>query len=815
MQESQPKYNPSIFNQKDLEEAKRIILTNEKDISSETRWENETPYLVDSISSKIELNEKSIIVDFGCGIGRLSKELINKFNCKVVGVDISSDMRGHAKKYVNSSNFQAISPRQFREMILKGVRFDAALAIWVLQHCIDPLSDIVMLKTALKISGSFYVLNNVQSAIPTDKGWKSNKLDIFKLLENFFTLNIKEKLPQNAGNDYISKHTFESLYINNKQKESSYQNKENELKANEAIGFYNNKEYNKAMSILEKLTILEPKSSSVFSCLGVVYKSAGHYEKAIKAYNKAISLDRFAEQNYNNLANLLKILKNYKEAIKLFQFSIKLNPLNYNAYNNLGILYESLGEDNKAISSYKESVRINPNFSKAVNNIGVILYKQKKYDESAELFQIALNIDPNYDEVYSNMGASLNKAKRYDESILALEKAIEKMPNHGGAYTNLGNVYNKIFDYKKAAKFHEKSISLEPTGYNAYSNVGTSYKNQGFTNKAIESYKKAIELKPDFENAHFDLSTVYLAKGDFKNGLKEYEWRFKKDEMKFHIIKHKHIFSKPMMTKDQNIEGKTILVHSEQGFGDSIMYARFFQKLKSLGCILAVECRDELKSLFSTMKEIDILVGRDENKTPNFDFHLPIMSLAYILDVKKYDDFPITPYFKTVKNDIFELKSEKIKIGLCWSASSTGESYDGKVFDLVHFAPLVDNPKIQLYSLQVGEGSEQIKANGYENKIIDLTDKITDFSDTASLMKELDLVISSDTSVAHLAGAIGVKTYTLLQKYPDWRWLNKGETSYLYPSMKLFRQKQNRAWKPVFQSLFAKMNKEYKLKLKI
>jgi tetratricopeptide (TPR) repeat protein len=815
MQKDQAKYNPSIFNQKDLDEAKRIILTNEKDISSETRWENETPYLVNSISSKIVIDDKSVIVDFGCGIGRLSKELIEKFNCQVVGVDISSDMRGHARKYVNSKNFQAVSPSQFREIILKGVRFDAAIAVWVLQHCIDPLSDIVMLKTALKKEGLFYVLNNVQSAIPTDKGWISNKIDMFELLGEFFELKIKEKLPKDAGNEYISKHTFESLYMNTSRKKHLYKTKENEKKASLAIRLYNEKKYHEAIVILEELVLIESNNPNIFSYLGVVYKSLGKYDEAIKAYNKAISLDKFAEQNYNNLANLFKILKNYKEAIKLFLFSIKLNPLNYNAYNNLGILYESIGDDTKAIVSYKEAIRINPNFSKAVNNIGVVLYKQKKYDESANIFQIALNIDPEYNEVYSNMGASLNKAKRYDESILSLEKAIERLPNHSGAYTNLGNVYNKIFDYKKAAKYHEKSIALDPSGYNAYSNLGTSYKNQGFTNKAIESYIKAIELKPDFENAHFDLSTVYLAKGDFKNGLAEYEWRFKKDEMKFHIVKHKHIFSKPMMKKGQDIKGKTVLVHSEQGFGDSIMYARFLKELKNLGCILAVECRDELKTLFSTINEIDILVGRDELKTPNFDFHLPMMSLAYILDVKKYSDFPSTPYFEVTKDEKFNLTSEKIKIGLCWSASSTGESFDGKVFDLINFEPLVNNPKIQLYSIQVGEGSEQIKENGFEDKIIDLTDDLTDFSKTASLMNELDLVISSDTSVTHLAGAIGVKTYTLLQKYPDWRWLNKGETSYLYPNMKLFRQKQNRVWQTVFQSLFAKMNKEYKLKLKI
>ena len=557
---------------------------------------------------------------------------------------------------------------------------------------------------------------------------------------------------------------------------------------------------------MEQLEVLKRKA--------LTYHRQKQYKQAVDTYQVIIKQDPKDITSYHNLGNLLKRFGKNKEAFFVYQAGLKQDPKDFNLHNNIGMVFENLNQYDKAILAYKNAVKLNPKFAKAINNIGVVLYKQKKYIESAKIFQIALDVDPKYVEVYSNMGAALNKAKEYEKAIKTLEIAIQKMPNHSGAYTNLGNVYNKLHEYKKAVKYHEKSIELDPSGYNAYSNVGTSYKNLGQTKKAIQSYKKAIELKPDFENAHFDLSTVYLSLGDFENGLKEYEWRFKKEEMRSHIIKHKHIFSRPMVQKGQDIKGKTVLVHSEQGFGDSIMYARFLSVLKKLGCKIVVECRDELKSLFKTIKDIDEVVGREEKKTPAFDLHLPIMSLAYVLDVKSFDDFPTAPYFEIQKDPEFELSSKKIKIGLCWSASATGESYEGKVFDLNNFEALIKNPKLEIYSLQVGYGSEQIQKYGYENNIIDLTDKLSDFYKTASLMKELDLVISSDTGVTHLAGAIGVKTYTLLQKYPDWRWLNKGENSYLYPTMRLFRQKQNRKWESVFQSLFDILNREYKLKLK-
>ena len=505
------------------------------------------------------------------------------------------------------------------------------------------------------------------------------------------------------------------------------------------------------------------------------------------------------------------VQKKYEIALRKYLEAIKKEPRNPNNYYRVGLLFEKMYYYDKAIDAYKDAIRINPNFAKAINNIGIVLYKQKEYDKSAAIFQIALDTDPNYDQVYSNMGAALNKAKRYKESIHVLQIAIEKMPNNCGAYTNLGNVYNKIDQYEKAVVYHEKSIQIEPNGVNAYSNIATSFKNMGLTAKAIKNYKKAIELQYDFENAHFDLATVYLSLGDFANGLREYEWRLKKEEMVSHIYKQRDIFSKPMMRKGQDIRGKILLIHHEQGFGDNIMFARFLPQIKALGCTLIVACRDELTTLFKSMACIDFVINRDDSRRVKFNIHLPLMSLGYVLDVKNFEDFPTSPYFFAKKNTLITTQNEIIKVGICWSASSSGESYEGKVFDLVYFEPLIKNPKVQLYSLQVGYGSEQIQKYGYENDIIDFTEHFHDFSQTASFMKELDLVISSDTSVTHLAGALGVKTYTLLQKYPDWRWLNTGENSYLYPSMKLFRQKENKKWEAVFQSLFATMKNEYKL----
>ena len=809
-------YNPNVFDKDSIEEAKKIILTPESGLSTDERWEKETPFLVDSIIKNLQINEKSIVLDFGCGIGRIAKELILKTNCNVIGVDISKPMRDMAVEHVASEKFKVISVEDLKINIAKGFKVDAAYSIWVLQHCLNPINEVELIKASLKKDALFYVLNNNISAVPTNKGWANNGVNILELLKFKFDEIKQEKLPLEVSDEKISNLTFISVLKNTKGFKKLSTNKEVLKLLDEAILKYKLKELEASKTIYLKVLDIENENEEALGNLGVILKAQGNYKEAINYYLKTIKLNPNNSQTYNNLGNAFNAIKDYRRAILAFSDCIKRDSKNYGAYNNLGIVYETIGDNNKAIQAYKEAVRVNPKFAKAINNIGVVLYKQKKYDQATQIFEIALQTDPNYNEVYSNKGAAYNKAKNYDKAIESLEMAIKKMPNHGGAYTNLGNVYNKLNDYKTAAKMHEKSIELEPNGSNAYGNVGTSYKYLGLSDKAINSYKKAIELDPNFVNAHFDLATMYLASEDFKNGWKEYEWRFRKEEMIPHIIKHKDIFSKSLFTGIEDIKGKTLLLHSEQGFGDSIQFIRFLPQLKEkFQCKIAVKCREGLKELFETIDEIDVLVDRSE-ETPAFDYQLSIMSMPFILDMKSTNELPKKiPYLKAIFDKELEIKKEKdkINIGICWSASTTGESYEGKVFDLKFFEPLMNNPKISLYSLQVGEGNEDIKKLGYEDKIIDLTHKLTNFSKTASLINELDLVISSDTAVAHLSGALNKPVWIPLQKIPDWRWTNKGETTKWYPSAKLFRQKTAKVWESVFQSINAKLSKQYKIKI--
>lgn len=810
-------YNPKIFDTKTIQDAKKIILTSESGMQTDERWEKETPFLKEDIGSFFKnFDKNSVIVDYGCGIGRVSKELIEKIGCKVIGVDISASMRDMAKEYVKSSNFEVVSPALFREKILDGLRVDGIISIWVLQHSSDPISDVALLKSSLKQNGLLYVLNNKVSAVPTNKGWINNGVNILALLEFNFSNLETSQLPQEVAKDKLHTETFIAKLKNDKGRIIPAEYVEMLKVASSA---YKSKELESAKKLYGEAYKKYPLFSDALNGLGVVYRSLGDAKGAISLYIKAVKLDPLNGFIYNNISNAFKSIGKVNEAIKASYDAIRCDRQNGEFYNNIGLLFEKVKDTNQAIEAYKSAVRVDPKNTKAINNLGVLLYNLKRYDESARVFQIALDVDPDYNEVYSNMGAALNKAKRYDESIKALETAIKKNPKHSGAYTNLGNVYNKLHNYKEAAKQHETSIKLDPMGYNAYSNVGTSYKNLGQKEKAIESYKKAIELKPNFENAHFDLATVYLSKKDFLNGWAEYEWRFQKEEMKSHMFKHKEIFSKKRFDGVENIEGKTLLLHTEQGFGDSIMFGKFVNLVKDkYKCHVILQCRDELKSLFeNSFKNIDHFYGRDKEELPAFDFQYPMLSLPYLFGVKDVKDIPTTnPYLIPFKEKDLEIKKDKTKInvGICWSASVTGESYDGKVFDVEYFRPIIENSKFNVYTLQVGIENKELEKAGLSDKVIDWTDKLTDFNKTAYLIGQLDFVISSDTSVAHLCGAINKEVWIPLQKIPDWRWETVGDKSYWYPSAKLFRQKTARVWDGVFQAIYDKINKQYKVKIK-
>jgi tetratricopeptide (TPR) repeat protein len=560
---------------------------------------------------------------------------------------------------------------------------------------------------------------------------------------------------------------------------------------------------NLAKALYVEVLVEDENNVQALCNLGLVYKQNGNFLLALNTLNKAISINPSNVVAYINLASLHLKIDSFDRAIETYEMALKISPKNANIYNLIAIAYESNGDFIRAMEFYKEAIRCDSTFVKAYNNIGVILYKQGRYVQAVEMFKMSLSVDDKFLSTYVNLGAACNKAKMYKEGEDALLKAIELDKNASGAYANLGNIYNKMKEHKNALTNHQIALDLDDSSSSNHANIGITYKNLMMLKEAKNSLEKAIKISPKFVNAHFDLATTYLLLGEYKRGFEEYEWRFHKDEMRSLLSDLSEVLEKPKFHSDMDTKDKTLLLYSEQGFGDIIQFARFANVLKQKypTLKLKIQVRAELKTLLEEMDCFEEVLVRG-NDIGEFDYQLALMSLPHVLKTTLTTLPKTTPYIEVKGNIDVSVDKEKLNIGVVWGASRTSESYEGRVYSLKYLKPLMDDEKIGLYSLQVAGDVEEIKELGLgSSEIVDLEDKLTDFKQTALMIEKLDLVITSDTSVAHLAGALGKETWVMLQKHSEWRWgLDEDKTAW-YPSLKLIRQETQGDWESAFKKL--------------
>ena len=586
-----------------------------------------------------------------------------------------------------------------------------------------------------------------------------------------------------------------------------------ENRFNEAISKHQSGDIKSAKALYEEILENMPSHMQTLCNLGMICKMEKNYTQSLQYLQKALDLDAQNLPALNNMANLYREMRSFDKAIDLGKKIIELTPDDPTSYNNLAITYEMQKMYTEAFEMYQKAIQADKTFAKAYNNIGVLLYRQGRYDDAIVVFETSLREAGDTVQTLCNAGAVYNKAKRYEDAQIVLQKAISLDHNATGAYVNLGNVYNKVNQHLDALACHTKALEFDPNSASNHANLAITYKHLERYDEAIQSFQKAIQINPNFTNAHFDLATTYLVLGDYDNGFKEYEWRFQKEEMSTLLEDYSYIFDKPKFTLESETKEKTLLLYSEQGFGDIIQFIRFAKPLKERfrDLKLKVQCREPLKKLFSTIDFIDEVVSRDE-EAGAFDYQYAIMSLPYLLGMA-LDDIPNEVYIPEQNMLSLEVHPYKYNIGLVWGGSVTGESYPQKIFSPKDLSILMDHEDIGLYSLQVGKEDVQTLRDLHlnEDQIVDLSNRLSDFQKTASAIKTLDLVITSDTAVAHLAGALGKEVWILLMKKADWRWGLESNQTPWYPSARLFRQKEQGVWDNVFEEIICALEEKYSI----
>lgn len=721
-------------------------------------------------------------------------------------VTSQEELTKYKTKY--EDNINCVDWETLRKVAISGKKFSISYIKNYIETDLYLFQTLSLVKNIIDQEGFIIIDTKKFTQGPVKEDWLGEKLVINKVVSYYFSIQ-----NQQENNEDVS-----YLLKNDRPKIVDQQTVTLLQKAKTLV---ENKDYQAAKEIYLLIIKKIPMISDGYNGLAVCEKYLKtEMVKVVNIFLNALKLDPANANIYNNLGDYYVIKNEYQLAKQTYVDCLTIDENNITVLNELSLLLEKEDNLEQALNLYNKALKLDPMSIKTNNNLGIFYYNLRRYDKAVEHFTKVVQKDPDFLTIYGNLGAALNKNGQQQEAIKYLKKGIELNPNNPGAYTNLGNVYNKLHNYKEGETCHKKSIELDPDGVNAYANLGTSLKNQGKIQEAEKNYRKAISMNDDFENAHFDLASLLLSQKKFKEGFKEYEWRFKKSEMKGHIRKHKDVFSTPRFSEENNKEGIRVLLHTEQGFGDAIMFGKFLpefrKKFKNVHIIL--QCRDELRTIFeeSFKNEVDEFYSRDSEKLPQFDYQYPAVSLPYLLEIKTEKEFPKqSKFLKAVKDETIEIKKEKgkINIGIAWSASVTSDSYEERKYDLKLLNDLIKSDKVNVYNLQVGEESKDIKECGYENDIIDITDKLKSFNDTANFIPQLDLIISSDTSLVHLAGALNVPTWVAIPKYCDWRWGLKGGTTYWYDSVKLYRQTTHMNWTNVFKDIIKDLDRKFKLNI--
>ena len=469
-------------------------------------------------------------------------------------------------------------------------------------------------------------------------------------------------------------------------------------------------------------------------------------------------------------------------------------------YLGLGLTYEKLNKLEEAIEAYRTAIKFSPKIYEAYINMSNIFVNKKEYKKAADILVETLKLESNA-EVLNNIGLSYSKAKKYKKSIYYLKEALKQKQNEY-IYNNIAHSLIGQGNYKEAKEYAKKALELNPEYFSSYVNLGTIYEKERKFKKVIKLYKKALKLDPKHININTNLSFIYFHVGNFTCGFKHYEYRLKKYKEYF----NKYLKLGTLWNGKTSLNTKSILIFLEQGFGDNIQFIKYIKKLKDEHpkSYIILFTQKELISLFSNLHYIDEIVTN--NTQLNFNYILPLLSIPYTLKLDPKKLKSNKRYIKHKKSKSFLIvKNNKKNIGICWKGSGKLE-VDNRSIQNKQFFKLLRNLDANFYNLQI----DLTKEDKYfidKYNVIDYSKNFNDFNDTANLISKLDLIITIDTSVAHLSGALGINTFILLCYNYDWRWEEFNGNNLWYKSIKTFKQDEERNWEKVISEV------ENKLKL--
>jgi tetratricopeptide (TPR) repeat protein len=515
----------------------------------------------------------------------------------------------------------------------------------------------------------------------------------------------------------------------------------------------------------------------------------------------------------------------------LEEAALAANPADVEMLNNYGCALDGAGRHLDAVACYQRAISLKSDFLAPHYNMGNSLRSLSRAEEAIEAYRRALSLDPNLTQGWHNLALALQDLGRLDEARYSLKRAITLQPDYLEARHNLGELYQRIGDIdaavacfeevlrrdhcylpswnalgiafqlqyrlEEAVECYEKALSMDPHYLHALNNLGSVSKGLGMLDRAIDCYQRVLALDPDYADARWNLSLVQLLLGQYEEGWQGYEWRFKKVDP---VVTK--AFPQPLWDGTP-LNGRVILLHSEQGFGDTFQFVRYAPLVARMGGTVLVECQsDAIAPVIKTVPGVAQVLVRGQS-LPRFDVHAPLMSLPLLCGTRLATVPAEIPYVAAdpalVSRWRARINGNGLRVGIVWAGRKSYKDDLKRSLNLGVFAPLAQVPGVSLFSLQVGDGAEQAGSPPPGMTIVNLGAGIRSFADTAAIIESLDLVISADTAVAHLTGALGKPVWVLLPTACDWRWLLEREDSPWYPTARLFRQRKRGEWGEVLE----------------
>ncbi len=542
----------------------------------------------------------------------------------------------------------------------------------------------------------------------------------------------------------------------------------------------------------------------------MLLNGSGQKDAALVGFDRAIACNAGYFPAHFARGALLQERRQWTPSLASYDQAVALNPGDPSAHYNRGTVLKQLERWTDALASFDRALALNNQFARAHAARAEALGSLNRQSEAIDSYDRALALEPGDATTHNNRGAALQSMKAFDQALASYNRALAANPGYAEGYFNRGTVLADLRDFTGALASYDQALTLKPDFADVYINRAITLEVEGRLDEAITSVRRGIALKPDQPEAHFNLALFLLRSGDLLSGWAEFEWRWRAKSGP--IYREKRVFREPLWLGKEDLAGKTLLLYGEQGLGDSLQFCRYVEKVAALGARVILEVPGPLVSLSTTMKGVAQVV-RYADPLPSFDFQCPLMSLPLVFKTT-LESIPAPAHYLSSdpqKVAVWQARlgpRTKPRVGLTWSGNQAPKTNRERHFFLARLLPYLTDT-CQYFCMQTDIRPEDHQTLQETSAIQQFRGELRDFSDTAALCECMDLMLSVDTSVAHMSGALGKKTWVMLAHVADWRWLLDRSDCPWYPGMRLFRQQTRSDWTPVFEQIAAELRREF------